>query len=183
MAKSGDTRNFALLLYTHTESYSIEDVLDENLLKGIFNEYAYCVHDLDVLADGVVKKEHIHLVGRCDNATTTDSIAKKLGVPKNFVQNCHNFRSAIRYLVHADDISKYQYDIADVVSNFDFKRFLKDQEVVSKARVIYQFISDNKGITLESLVGYCISNNLYAEFRRGYSIYRDLIKESRGQKL
>lgn len=181
MAKVGDTRNFVLLLYTETESYCIDDVLDR--LDDVFQEYAYMTHNLDVESSGLLKKEHIHVVGRCINATTIDSIAEKLEVPKNFVQNCHNFRSAIRYLVHADDLSKYQYDIGDVVANFDFKRYLKDREAVSKSKVIYQYLSENKGITLDMLVSYCIANNLYSELRRSYAIFRDLIKESRGQKL
>lgn len=176
MAKQGESRHFMCMLYPETDSYDIESILLPDNLDSIFMEWSYCLHDLDTELDGVLKKEHIHLVGHLENATSIDSIANKLGIPKYHIKYAYNYRKAVRYLIHADDIEKYQYDVSDVQANFDFRKYLKDRECELKSRVIFQYIQDNRGLSLEQLVSYCMAKGLYSELRRGYSIFRDLLK-------
>jgi len=114
-------RLFEMILYLETESYDIKEVL-----KNIRGEryYAYCLHDNDIDENGKIKKPHYHIIIRFDNARTQEQVAKKFGVPVNYINNIRNERSYVRYLIHFDDKEKYQYLQRDIECSRSYERFI-----------------------------------------------------------
>lgn len=88
--------------------------------------FAYILHDKDFTNDGLPKEPHIHLYLEYEHARTENSLRYELDhffIGNSFTEVCYDKPLALRYLVHADDISKTQYS-ADLVytniSNFLF---------------------------------------------------------------
>lgn len=71
------------------------------------------LHDADKNADGELKKPHWHVMICFEGPTTyanVKSITDALNCPHP--QRCNSFRGAYRYLTHADNPEKAQYDVA-----------------------------------------------------------------------
>ena len=111
----------------------------ENIKKNIeeFSFYAYIMHDKD---EG--KGLHIHFVGQVNGSRSIKSVCEMLECDYQDVQIAKRSRGAIRYLIHADDKDKYQYDLCDIKTN-------------NKDRLEYYFSSISSSI-----------NDIYADFRR-----------------
>lgn len=115
-------RLFSLILYEDTTSYNIKEVL-KNIKAYKF--YAYIIHDKDLQESGEVKKKHFHVIIKLDNATTIKALAKKIGIPENFIQHARNERAMVRYLIHFDDDDKYQYQLSEIKSSRNYERYVK----------------------------------------------------------
>lgn len=115
-------RLFQLILYPKTEIYDTKEILRN--LKS-YKKWAYILHDKDLKHDDECKKEHIHFLLHLDNAMTIDALSKKIGVPKNYIQNVRNERSCVRYLIHIDDDDKYLYDINNIKVSGQYERYVK----------------------------------------------------------
>lgn len=127
-------RNFMVLFYKESIHYNFDDVIFN--LHG-FKYYAYIKH----LPETEEKEEHYHAFIHLDNATTEESIAKKLGIPKDKVQYVKNVRASCRYLTHIDYPDKIQYDLNSVkVSGLFQRKFLKNFEDVKTEEEIIQDI-------------------------------------------
>ena len=135
-------RLFCLVLYKESDSYSFSEVIKN--IKS-YKYYAYCCHDSDLDDTGIPKKIHYHFVIKLDNASTIDALSKKIGVPKNYIQNIRNERAFIRYLIHFDDDDKFQYNLDDIVVSRSYKRYVSkcfddketEEEIIDK---IYEYI-------------------------------------------
>lgn len=93
-----------------------------------FPFYAYIMHDKD---DG--KGLHIHFVFSVSGSRSIKSVCDTLQVSYQDVQICRTPRGSIRYLIHADDTEKFQYNRDSIVSN-------------NSDRVEYYFNSINSSI-------------------------------------
>lgn len=113
-------RLWFILLYKDTKSYNYKDILFN--LKG-FKNWAYIEHKKEQKE----KKDHIHFILKLDNACTKSAITKKTGIPSNFIEVGKNERALCRYLIHADDEDKIQYDISKVKISRSYERFYKKQ--------------------------------------------------------
>ena len=83
------------------------------------------LHNLDVNADGEVKKEHYHII-LCYNGTTTFSNVKKLTVDRlnaTIPQPLEHVKGYYRYLTHSDNPEKAQYSESDIVHLNGFNIF------------------------------------------------------------
>lgn len=127
-------RNFMVLIYSESKHYNFDDVMFN--LKS-FKYYAYIKH----LPEEEELSEHFHAFIRLDNATTCNSIAKRLGVPVNMVQYVKNVRAGMRYLTHIDYENKIQYSINDVhISRLFQRKYLLAFEDVKTEEEIIQDI-------------------------------------------
>jgi energy-coupling factor transporter ATP-binding protein EcfA2 len=114
----------------------------EKRIQTISNLKTYCIilHDKDVLKDGKPKKPHFHAVLTFTDGKTWDSIAKAIGVEKQYVNKIKTTTArAQAYLIHKNDIDKFQYDVSAVSANFDYaekmddvKRTINIEEVIRK---------------------------------------------------
>lgn len=112
-------RNWSIVLYKDSTSYDYYEVL--RILKS-HKKWAYIEH----IPESNEKKSHVHFILKLDNATKRDTLAKRLGIKSNYIENIKSLRTMNRYLIHADDEDKTQYDIDKVIlSNAYQREFLK----------------------------------------------------------
>ena len=106
-------RAFTGTIYPDSTSYNYSDIL----LLGLeyFDEFGYITHDKDINEEsGELKKSHIHWVGRLKNPRTLKTIANKFDLNDNDVECVKSFKAIVRYLIHADNEDKAQYNISDI---------------------------------------------------------------------
>lgn len=115
---------------------------------GSITRYAYICHDKDVITEddvnnsngmytkdnvGKLKNKHWHVVIECQNSPQSiKTIARWLGIPENMVKvpkGRSAFIDCVEYLRHSDIYQiikgKYEYDAAEVCSNFDWETELE----------------------------------------------------------
>lgn len=109
-------RNWSFILYEDSTSYDFINVL--RILKS-HKKWAYIKHSPEV-GEG---KEHYHFILKLDNATKKETLANKIGIPFNYIDNIKSLRTMNRYLVHADDEDKIQYGVDEV---FISKNYLRE---------------------------------------------------------
>lgn len=171
-------RHWLILLYEDSKSYNFKDTL--RILKSN-KKYAYIKH----FPESNEKKEHFHCIISLDNATKKSTLAKKLGVQENYIDEVKNLRSICRYLIHKDDDDKYQYDIEQVkvspLFERQFKKCFDDLEDEPKIITnIYNFIDSVSDsdlgyfMSLKSLIQYVNLNcydTIYKRYRAEFTEY------------
>lgn len=178
-ARPKQDRKYEVDLYPDAENYDFAEVLSK--LQDYFDMWAWNVHDKDVDPEtGELKKRHVHFVGRRENPVPLQSVANAVGVPAQYIQFVKSLKGAFRYLVHADSPEKYQYDHTNVVANFDYIQVCGLLKDVDYAKRIMRYIVDNRVISTKQLADWCLQNDCWAEFRRGYRIWYDIMWEIRG---
>lgn len=114
-------------------------------------EWAYIVHDRDKDEDGNLKRPHVHIYIKTFKRQKTTRIAKTLGLAENFVEvkkgrKASARANALRYLCHRTKKAKhtkYQYDYEEVVANFNYIKFMKEQdELYSFDNALYNYAHD-----------------------------------------
>lgn len=100
--------------------------LDELVKGDVVKKYAYIEHNNDVLKDGSKKPYHVHLYVYFNQpkSLTLGRELIKFDDTNVFSEFVLSTPKCVRYLCHLDDVDKYQYEINDVVSNFDVLKFL-----------------------------------------------------------
>lgn len=90
-------------------------------------DYWAIVHDRDILPNGELKTEHIHLVvslrDPLDHDDTLLWLAGGFCAPLNCVsvKRCKFLAGAVRYLTHKDDEGKVQYEDFEVSTNAPYR--------------------------------------------------------------
>lgn len=170
------TRNVELILYDIEEVYKCIKICNE------YNyEFAYIRHDKDLqenLED--FKKIHYHFQVYNEFQKELNTWGKIFEVNLARVQKISNKKSAIRYLIHADNNDKFKYDIIDITSNFEiikyFDKLISDENC--EIDLIFTYIDYHKRkIGVKELIDYVLDNNIWGTFRRNYSIVKDLLYE------
>ena len=165
------SRTFSILLYEDTETYDCSEVIAN--ATEYFEEFAYMKHDSDILDDGTPKKTHWHFVGRFSNARTISAVAEKLGIPANFVESKkgYTFNKGVRYLAHADDKKKFQYDWHDIETNVDtLSKFFSSSDY-DQAIAILDYIEKQSVTSPRVLIRWAVENGCYSELRRGFGMW------------
>lgn len=142
-SKQPRDRKFSLSSYIRPERLEV-------LLRRSdwIQHWAYCTHDKDVLADGSLKEVHTHVILYTYNAKTSSAIRKifdRYAVeiceedeePQNTLcQTCSDMVSAYRYLIHADQKNKAQYEPLQRVCD-DYAYWQKLEESCGYNDVMY----------------------------------------------
>lgn len=141
--------------------------------------YATSIHDKDVDADGCEETPHIHAYVETDTRHTLSAVlnclVKQLQVNAESISiaKCHDRIRSVRYLVHKDSPSKFQYDVSVVECS---KKF---------APLCYEYLSldDCSHISVQDLLMLCQSSN-YDEINimsrmgmQNYQKYRWCVKD------
>lgn len=109
------------------EGFTLDDVIARIKTLNNVKTWTAIIHDKDVLPDGIPKRPHVHAVVTFSNATTSEAVAKKLGVPEQQIEKIRTtVKAARQYHVHMNDPSKYQYDPKEVKASFDYVEWLDD---------------------------------------------------------
>lgn len=152
-------------------------------------DYASILHDKDVDEDGVIKKEHYHVVVNFgSNARWNTAVADELGLELNYIQECRSIDRSLEYLIHFNEPDKYQYDLEEV--NGTLKSKLKQLVNVTgktesdKVCELIEWIEQYNGIiTLKTFSKYCASVGMWDVFRRSGVIFIKMIEEHNQEYL
>lgn len=103
----------------------VHDILEH---KTAIQDWAYVLHDKDVLEDGSLKKPHYHIAVRLKDSYDTKYVSQWFDIKENYISKVKGkWADMLKYLTHANAESKFQYSKDSVQSNFDW------QDVVAKA--------------------------------------------------
>lgn len=122
------------------DHYDVDDLNDIKIrVQGLSNikTYAMVVHNNDLNDDGTLKRSHFHVVLTFSESVHLSTISKALKVPCQYISKIiTTTRLAQEYLIHKNDVSKYQYSPTDVISSFDYVEFLsKGDSTLKKERL------------------------------------------------
>lgn len=168
------SRSWELVLYPDAENYCCDEII-ANAVQ-YFEQWAYILHDSDSTADGDLKKSHFHFYGRCSTPRTPQSVSNVIGVPISSIRNVSKWKSAIRYLIHADNPEKFQYEPDSVSSNFPLDGFFTISDD-NQARLLMQHIIDMRSGSVVELTAWALDNGCYSSLRRGFAIWSQVLKE------
>lgn len=175
------SRNFRFVLYP-------EDLTHCAALESFekFGSYVYILHDKCTELDGSLKKPHWHVVLMLDSHRCIEQLCADLGIASNYCQVINGSRvNSLRYLIHLDDPEKYQYTKNDVLGDpVGLERFEQATQSIDKlseaecAAILIQFIESKKGYCdLSELAHFALENGCFPHLRRGFNLYRSIIKE------
>lgn len=166
-------RNYTLILYPEdiTHMYALTIIQEKY-------DYAMILHNKDVLENGELKKEHLHVVIHFKSARYRKAVAKELGIEENYITGC-DLKAQLRYLIHIDDKDKHQYEIEEVEGTLK-KLFLDYIEVNRKnmnleIREIIQGIEDNKIMTIKELMLWGCDNGYIETIMKNSYIFTKLL--------
>ena len=167
-------RNIEIILYDYDRVIEITNIC----IKNNF-DYAFILHDKDIKDDGTLKKAHYHFRIFYKDKKSVSAWSKIFGVKENEIEILKDKKRAIRYLIHYDSDSKYHYDFDDIITNFNINEYFKDRNDENfDIKLITDYISTKRGIIrFSDLKDFVLDNQLWASYRRSYSIIRDLVFE------
>lgn len=149
--------------------------------------YAYILHDQDTDASGQLKKPHYHVILDFENERQSNVIAEAFSTAENNVERCKSLSGAVKYLVHAENPEKYQYDKAFIVSNniniSKYLQFATESLQVAEILRIIEFHSAFPGRHFSDVISDCCANGLYSVLRRGNSLFLTVWKEKRSNYI
>ena len=166
-----DTRNYCLILYNEGEDLKVKEKIIKNY------DYAYCLHDKDIIPEtGELKKAHHHFILKFNNTRSISAVSDELGLPSNHLEYCRNLKGAVRYLIHMDDPDKYQYPAEDIKSSFVVSNHISSslpEDVQAQAICDYILSAPTD---IKQLTCWCLANGYYSAFRRGIAIWSQLLR-------
>lgn len=178
MAKQ--SRKFSGTFYPDSETYNADDVIQT--IQEYFDEWAWIVHDKDVDENGELKKPHVHWVGSIANPVPLTTISNRLTVPEQFVAFVKSWKGSIRYLVHASNPEKAQYDVEAVHANFEVGKFIARGPEVQLIMIV-KHIDENPGIDFRELIIWAAENGCsYQLIKAGYLVKEVMKAPSRPGK-
>lgn len=172
-------RNYLGILYPDAENYNCDEVLDR--IKSFFSEWAYIVHDSDVNERGELKKPHIHWVG-IRSACTLDFVATSLEIPEQDIEYCRKLKRSIRYLVHRDSPSKYQYEVDKIETSFDLLKYFDDGYSNIMLDEIVDFIFSSECTSFASLYVFCSRKGIQHILTRNFAVINTLFHERMNER-
>lgn len=165
-------RSFAGTLYPDSESYDCETLL--STIRSKFIDWAYILHDKDTDENGVLKKPHFHWVGRA-TPRCLSVVSNFLGLPENSIEVVKNFDNMVMYLIHLNDIDKFQYSPDDVETNLpNIGQLLRRQ---SEGQIVKDLASAKMQKSWYDLVQYAVDIDSYDILRRNLGLIRLIWEE------
>lgn len=173
----GDLRNYSLILYPESDGELIENIVENY-------DYYLMLHNYDVDEFGELIKPHYHCIIRFENTKSPSVLASELGVKIERIEFVRNLTGMVRYLVHADNPKKYQYDRRNIQTNCKIEHFFVNRSDESiQAGLIIEYIETNKVCSNIQLAKWAHSKGLWSTYRRGASIWSNFIREMQENRL
>lgn len=153
-------RNFATVVYPDSVDPNWLTILDDLHLPIFVSP----IHDKDIDPTGEKKKPHFHILFMFEGKKSIEQVKSIIdtfgGVGCELV---NSIRGYARYLIHADNPEKYQYDSVNVLSlgGADYS------QVCSLPSDKYKVIGE--------IIDYCIDNNIHS--------YSDVLEYARTYKF
>ena len=164
MSEKKKGNKFIVILELFNEDVVICEKVIENCFTSLGYKVYYIMHDKDVNEQGEIKRKHFHLVvntgkRRISKLTLITEIVLatdgKIKDNQITLDYCVNYRLSFDYLVHKNDLDKYQYSIDKIKTNdlegFDYiKNYVLSSCGVSTNSLI-QLVKDTNGNKIEIL--------------------------------
>lgn len=161
-------------------------------------DFACIYHDKDVYTNedfekekisqsqvGQLKKPHYHYVIHFKNARSISSVAKLLLIPPHYVAWSNDLNRDLRYLIHADDSDKFQYN-KDLVFCSDYMQRLFNKAIDGRFDdeiflTMLQMLNDEQyNVSVSTMSAKFAFAGYFYEFRRNFAMWNVLIKEHNG---
>lgn len=132
-------------------------------LVGYCSRFYFILHDKDINEEGTLKTPHYHLIidfGKSRKRYTTiiNDLSKLLAINQNCisVERCINIVKSVRYLVHKDDLDKYQYSPNLILSNASsfLNIYLNSEDLLSLDFIINAITGSDNYLDLISFIGF-----------------------------
>ena len=121
-----------------------------------------------------IRDRHIHWVGRA-TPRCLSVVANFLGLPENDIEVAKSFDNCVSYLIHLNDIDKYQYSPDDVESNFsNINQLLRRR---SEGQIVKDLASAKMQKSWYDLVQYAVETDSYDVLRRNLGVIRLIWEE------
>lgn len=178
--KSKRYRNFCLVTYLDLSTVSSVLSAHQHQIRAC----SWIEHDKDTNDDGTPKETHVHVVIALNNNTTVNAIKNWFngyvddkGLPINtLVQNCNCLSSQFDYLIHKNDINKYQYD-KSLRWGWNFEYFI-DTTLQDTDTLTLAFMDICNGVPLSILVQK-YGRDFIIHYRHLKTLYCDMLLQER----
>lgn len=169
----------------HLVIYPFEDETHKEALEYIIKNYshAFIHHAFDTWEDDVIndddeiihkkgenKKIHTHVIIEFKNAVYRDSLCKELKITPNY-DKYDTKRTGLLYLIHYNNIDKYQYPLEDVQGNlkqwlieFLNKKYNTDEQNMLD---IMHYIDNQNYVIYSNILKWACKNGYWSSLRRG----------------
>ena len=166
MSKVLKKRYWATIIYPESVKSNFIELLKSTHLPIAISP----LHNLDYDDNGILKKEHYHLLA-CFNGPVTEHNFKTTVVDLIGAVGCEpisNVRGYFKYLTHANESDKAQYNDKDIVllngfNLLDFSEPTRSESAKVKIAII-KLIRDNQFRYYSHLIDYLIDNELFDYF-------------------
>lgn len=168
------SRSWNLILYRDSDTYDFDEVIFNIMSKT--DKYYIIEHQ----AEEETKKNHVHCVIYLKDAKTLSAVSKFFGVEENYFEPTKDITASVRYLIHADNPSKKQYSVDDVISNDrdGLKKYLSNKN--SEGLIVLEMLNKlDSGFSFRRCLQWACENNYYSEFRRNFGILHTIIEDER----
>lgn len=167
--------------------YPLEDPTHQAALDKIINEfdcqYAYINHDKDLDDDDNLKKAHTHVVLSFKNPRWSTKLAEDLGITINYIKDCEFINKALTYLIHLNEIDKFQYSIDEVHGPLRdklvkiYKKLNQVDDDIAFNEIREYIVNTQRFIRYSEVAKFVLDNNYFGAYRRSYYVLRDMIYE------
>lgn len=157
-AGNGRTRSYATVVYPESAPDFL-DKLSELKVPCLVSP----LHDKDINPTGESKKAHYHVLF-CFDSVKSESQAREMCLQIGGVgcEKVNSMRGYARYLTHADNPEKAQYDSADVRQLFgaDYQSIIQlNSDRYGLIREMCEYIRINQVHYFNAFMDYCSVNN------------------------
>ena len=155
----GRTRNFATIVYPESAPKDWLEKLADLKIEALVSP----LHDQDKNPDGEPKKAHYHVILMFDNVKTIDQaqeITEQIGGVG--IEKISSLRGYARYLIHADNPEKAQYNKADIkqFGGVDYEGICSlASDKYAAIREMISYCTDHRIISYADLLRYASEKN------------------------
>lgn len=109
-------------------AYLSEEQIKAGISKPAVKKWAYILHDKDTKEDGSPKEPHYHVLVWLNNNYDSKYVAQWFGVEEQYLEKIKSDVGAEEYLMHVNAPEKYQYDVSEVIANFDITKSIQTEK-------------------------------------------------------
>lgn len=172
------SRCFNFVLYPDDETH--KKAL--NYIEKNYQYYAYILHDKDLTDEKEPKKNHWHIVVKFVNPRWKQSVCDELGISYNYCDVTNSLKFSLLYLVHFGNANKVEYDLTEVHGPLfsSLEKYIRnsseieDERLINIVDLIYSY---NGYLSFTELLRVVCDNGLYGDYRRGFSILKEIVIE------
>lgn len=160
----GKSRIWVMLLYPDNDEHA-------KILDTVFDDFVCigCLHDEDKNSQGEVVKPHYHLVFYFPSAVYASHILDVYrSLEPRFLYARKDIKVQVRYLLHLDSPSKFQYPKTKLEGHIErFSKYIDSEQLETEQVIkIIELIENIKPSNISDLLRLICDNGLYATYRR-----------------